>query len=186
MIKKTAIMVFAPGYEEVEALSAVDLLRRAEVAVKMVSLNGEAEVTSSHGVTLRMDGSFSDVLDELADAVILPGGMPGTTYLRQNENLKNYIIQMNEKKKIVAAICAAPTVLLDCGIVFEKKVTSYPSFENEFKDSNYLIDSVVVDENIITSRGVGTALEFGLVLVEKLVSKETSDKIRTGIVLASR
>lgn len=192
--KKTAIVIFADGFEEIEALSVVDLLRRAGIYVQMLSLLGETKVTGSHGITVVMDGFFEDwtkcnyktnSLNKKVDAIILPGGLPGTTNLRKSEKLKSFICKMNEEKKIIAAICAAPTVLNDCGILKSKKITSYPSFENEFTEENYVTDAVVESEHIITSRGVGTVLEFGLLLIEKMCSAEKSLEIKKGILYTS-
>ncbi len=179
---KKAIIVFADGFEEVEALCVVDLLRRAEIDVSMMSLNGDREVTGAHGITLVMDDTFAEASSENTDAVILPGGMPGADNLKESEKLKSYLLQMHKKQKIIGAICAAPIVLNNAGILHDKNVTSYPSFENEFTESKYLSDAVVEDGNIITSRGIGTALDFALVLIKKLVSPEKANSIKSAII----
>ncbi len=175
---KKVIVIFADGFEEVEALCAVDLLRRAEMDVSMISLNGDREVTGAHGITLVMDDAFAEISSENIDAVILPGGMPGTQNLKESEKLKSFLIQMYKKQKIIAAICAAPIVLNNAGILNDKNVTSYPGYENELTESKYLLDPVVEDGNIVTSRGVGTAIDFSLVLIEKLSSAEKANSIK--------
>lgn len=179
---KQAVVIFADGYEEVEALCVVDLLRRAGVKVSMLALNGEREVTGSHGITFVMDGAFDEIKADEIDAIVLPGGLPGTTNLRNSEELKNFVLKMDEQQKIVSAICAAPTVLNDAGICKGKRVTSYPSFKEEFTESEYLLEAVVEDGNMVTSRGVGTALDFALVLIKKMISDEKAREIKTSII----
>lgn len=179
---KNVIMVFAPGFEEVEALTCVDLLRRVGVTVKMVSLNGEKLVVGARNITVQMDEAFSEVNHSETDAILLPGGLPGTTHLRNSESLKTFLIQMNADKRWIGAICAAPTVLIDCHVADGKAVTSYPDFEGEFKNSVYRKESVVRDGNIITSRGVGTAIDFALEFVRVLVSEDAAEKLAAAIV----
>jgi 4-methyl-5(b-hydroxyethyl)-thiazole monophosphate biosynthesis len=179
---KRASIIFADGFEEVEALCVVDLLRRAEVDISMLSLNGDREVTGAHGITLVMDDAFAEASTETMDAIILPGGMPGADHLKESEKLKAFLLQMDKKQKVIAAICAAPTVLNHAGILKGKKVTSYPSLSEEFTESQYMTDSVVEDGNIVTSRGVGTALDFSLVLIKKLVSEEKANSIKSAII----
>lgn len=179
---KKVVMLFATGYEEVEALMTVDILRRAHVEVCMASVEGKEYVTSSHQVTVKMDADMKDVKWDEVDAVILPGGMPGTLGLRDSEEVLNVVRKFHDEKKIVAAICAAPSVLGAAGILEGKKATSYPGFEDELGCKEYSQEMVVVDENVVTSRGLGTAMEFAFQLVSMLVSQEKSDEIREQIV----
>jgi len=181
-IMKRAVMLFAEGYETVEALMVVDVLRRGGVEVTMASINEDDFVRSSHGVNVEMDAVLGeiDVLDY--DAIILPGGMPGTLNLGESEAVKKALLRMNEAGKIVSAICAAPGVLGKYGLLEGKKACSFPEHEVNLKGAEVLRDPVVTDGNIVTSRGLGTALEFGLRLLELLESVEKADQIRKAIV----
>lgn len=179
---KRAVMLFAEGFETVEALMVVDILRRGGVEVTMTSINEDEFVRSSHDVNIEMDAVLGeiDVLD--FDAIILPGGMPGTLHLGESEAVKKAILAMNEEGKIVSAICAAPGVLGKYGLLEGKKACSYPEHEKNLIGAQVLREPVVTDGNMITSRGLGTALEFGLRLLEVLESEEKADQIRKAIV----
>lgn len=179
---KRAVMLFAEGFETVEALMVVDLLRRGGVEVTMTSINEDDMVRSSQGIGVEMDATMDeiDVLDY--DAVILPGGMPGTIHLGESEAVKNTLLLMNENDKIVSAICAAPGVLGKHGLLEGKNACSYPEHEVNLLGAHVSREPVVVDGNIVTSRGLGTAMEFGFQLLELLVSKEKADEVKTAIV----
>ena len=179
---KKAVMFFAEGYETVEALMVVDLLRRAGVTVTMASITDEKTVTSSHGVCVGMVAVLGEVDLLSYDAIILPGGMPGTTNLGESEAVKKAVLAMNEAGKIVSAICAAPGVLGKYGLLEGKKACSYPDHEVNLTGAEVSRDPVVVDGNIVTSRGLGTAMEFGLKLLEILVSPEKAEEIKGKIV----
>ena len=160
-------MLFETGYEEVEALTVVDLLRRAKVDCLMVAADDQDTVTGSHGITVKMDEKISELADD-ADMIVLPGGMPGVTNLIANEKVKNLVCGQYEAGRYVAAICAAPTAFGAFGIL---------------KDcAEVLYDSVVTDGKVITSRGMGTAIDFGLKLVEILTDQDTSEKLAAAIV----
>lgn len=179
---KRAVMLFAEGFETVEALMVVDLLRRGGVEVTMTSINEDDMVRSAQGIGVEMDATMDeiDVLDY--DAVILPGGMPGTLHLGESEAVKNTLLLMNENDKIVSAICAAPGVLGKHGLLEGKNACSYPEHEVNLLGANVSREPVVVDGNIVTSRGLGTAMEFGFQLLELLVSKEKADEVKAAIV----
>lgn len=179
---KKAFMLFAEGFETVEALMVVDLLRRGGVSVTMTSINEDEVVRSAQGIAVEMDATMDeiDVLD--FDAVILPGGMPGTLHLGESEAVKHAILLMNENHKIVSAICAAPGVLGKHGLLEGKTACSYPEHERNLLGATISRAPVVVDGNIVTSRGLGTAMEFGFKLLELLVSKEKADEVKTAIV----
>lgn len=172
---------FATGYEEVEALTVVDLLRRAGIETDMVSVTGDLNVTSSHGVTVKMDKLFDDVSKD-AKMLVLPGGMPGTLNLKAHEGLKELIMSYNNDGKYIAAICAAPTVFGAFGLLEGKNAVCYPGMEDGLTGANKLTDSVMVDGNIITSRGLGTAIDFGLKLISVLRDQATADDIANKIV----
>ncbi len=180
---KTA-MILAPGFEEVEALTAVDLLRRAGIEVELLSLDGSEAVTGSHGITVQADGAFpSRDLNEL-DGLILPGGMPGATNLAQSEALLDALRRFSAAGKLTAAICAAPTVLAKAGLLAGKRVCCYPSREAELAEAGALVsrEPSVRDGTIVTSRGMGTAVDFGLHLVEYFQGEEKARELARAIV----
>lgn len=181
---KKAVMLFVEGYEEVEALMTADLLRRAGIEVMLAAVQDHTDfVTGSHGIGVKMDGALSEVIWDEQDAVILPGGMPGTRYLGDSKDVRDVLNQMHESGKVVAAICAAPSVLGRCGILEGKQATCYPGFEETLTGAKIIKDQpAVTDGNVITARGLGTAMEFGFALIEKLLSKEKAEEIRTQII----
>ena len=162
--------MLADGFEEIEALAFVDILRRADIAVKTVSTDNSDTVTGAHRISIVPDIKISDI-NEIGDGIILPGGLPGTYNLRDNKNVI----------KLVGAICAAPSVLGGLGLLKNKKATCYPSFENYLIEAVYTEEKVVVDDNVITSRGAGTAHDFALKLVEIIKGKEIADKLRSSM-----
>ena len=173
-------LYLATGFEEVEALAVVDVLRRAGITCDMVSVTGEKTVTGSHGISVIADCLFEEASE--SDAIILPGGMPGTINLKQHEGLAALIREYDEKKKLLCAICAAPTVYGEMGLLVGKEATCYPGSEAKLLGALPVRDAVACDGNYITSRGVGTAIEFGLAIVTKLVDKQTADQVAFAIV----
>ena len=182
-MKKLGVFM-ADGCEEIEALTVVDIARRAGIETAMISVSGKKEVTSSHKVTFQTDipAEFMDY-DKL-DGIVLPGGMPGTINLGKNECVQKIIADFASKGKLVAAICAAPSVLGEAGLLQGKKATSYPGFEDKLLGADVSFEAVVKDGNIITSRGMGTAIEFSLAIVEYLLDSEKAEEIRKGIIYA--
>ncbi len=176
-----ARMLFATGYEEVEALTVVDLLRRAGIDCRMVSVYDEDYAVGSHNITIKMDEKISEIGND-ADAVILPGGMPGVTNLIASEKVKKIVTDQYNSGKLVAAVCAAPTALGSFGILKDKKATCYPGMEGQLNSREFLTDTVVTDGNVVTSRGMGTSIEFGLKIVELLKDKNTADDLAVKIV----
>lgn len=171
----------AEGFEEVEAMTPVDLLRRAGVSVSTVSVTGALEVTGSHKITIKADMLFEDLKEE-ADMLVLPGGMPGTIHLKEHEKLAELIQSYNGKEKYLAAICAAPTVYGEMGLLAGRKAACYPGMEEGLLSADVCYDNVAVDGNFITSRGLGTAIDFSLKLIEILVSKDKADEIAKKVV----
>jgi 4-methyl-5(b-hydroxyethyl)-thiazole monophosphate biosynthesis len=177
-MKKKALIVFAEGFEEMEGIIPLDLLRRAGVEVTVAGL-GSKEITGSRArLTVLCDALLEDVHD-LFDAIILPGGMPGATNLKESEMVNVLTKTLAKSGKIVAAICATPAVVLaPLGILDGKKATCYPSMEKEFHHSTtHSREAVVIDKNIITSQGPGTAFLFGLAIVEALLGKEKRTEV---------
>lgn len=159
------IVLFKEGYEEVEALSTVDVLRRAGVKCDMVGME-DLYVKSSHDILIKMDKVF-DESDEKADVVVLPGGLPGSTSLRDDERVINLVKKFYNENKVVAAICAAPIVLQKAGILDGKNFTCYPGFDKEAVSGNYQDVLVCVDGNIVTGRGPAASFAFGYAVLEK-------------------
>lgn len=173
----------ADGFEMVEALSPVDVLRRAGIEVITVSIMKERVVTSSHKVGVVADIMLDEVKWDEAEALILPGGQPGTNNLAACEVLMAKVRDFAKAGKVIAAICAAPALTFgECGLLEGKKATCYPGMEEHLKGADFLAEEVVVDGNIITSRGMGTAIAFGLAIIEKLIDKATAEQIGKAIV----
>ena len=158
---------FAEGFEEVEALTVVDLLRRAEIETSMVSITGEQTVTGAHGITIMMDALLDEINMGQADALILPGGMPGTRNLQKCERLVNGLVEADKAGKLVCAIW--------------KTACCYPSFEEELFEANVSFEPVCHDGNVITSRGMGTAIAFAGEIIATLVSKDKEKEITDSI-----
>ncbi len=180
---KTAVL-FAPGFEEVEGLTIVDILRRAAIDTIMVGVETQ-EIAGAHDITIRTDKLLDDININEIDALILPGGSPGFINLRQNPTVLSLIQKVHHQKKIVAAICASPSVLSTAGILAQKKATIYPGMEEEITNSGGILtdDLVVVDENIVTSKGPATTMLFTLKLVELLKDKKTSKEVEKKVLL---
>lgn len=171
----------ANGLEEVECLAVVDILRRAKEEVKLVSITGAYEVTGSHQITIRADALIEEVAFEEADLLFLPGGMPGTIHLGECELLCSWLQKFAAEGKRLAAICAAPSVLGQLGLLKGKKATCYPGFEEQLTGADVRSDGVVTDGLVTTAKGLGVALALGLELVKLLQGAETSDAIRASI-----
>lgn len=179
---KKVYLFFATGFEEVEALTVVDILRRGNVDCKTVSVTGDYDVTSSHAVTVRADLLFDEQSLEDADMLVLPGGVPGTPNLKAHAGLKKLIESYHEAGKYLAAVCAAPTVYGEMGLLEGKNATCYPGMEDGLVGAVKKTDSVVCDGQFITSRGMGTCVDFGLALLGKLTDEETAQTIGKKIV----
>lgn len=161
---KTAIFL-ADGFEEIEALTVVDLLRRAGIEITTTSIMGKREVTGSHNITVLADALIDEIDFDSMDMLILPGGMPGTTNLGACKPLTDKILEFNEKGKMLCAICAAPTVFGKLGILKGKKACCYPGCEGDLLGADVQTTPVTEDGHFITSRGMGTAIEFGLAII---------------------
>ena len=172
---KTQIAVhLADGFEEIEAVSIIDVLRRADLDVLVISVTGNHEVTGAHHLKVIADVLFEEVNYDKISMIVLPGGIPGATNLDQHSGLKEQILKFNGNNKSLAAICAAPLVYGNLGILEGKQAVCYPGYEKYLKGAEVLSIPVVESANIITGRGVGAALEFALKIVEKMVSPEKS------------
>ncbi len=176
------IYVFlANGFEEIEGLAVVDVLRRAELDVVTVGVGGDA-VIGSHQIAVAADiNEKSIVLDDSVEAIVLPGGMPGTLNLERSANVQKAIDWAVENNKLVCAICAAPSILGHKNLLKGKKATCFPGFEEELLGAEVVKEYVVKDGNIITAKGMGSAIEFGLQIAEILSNPLEAKKIRASL-----
>lgn len=174
MDKKIAVHL-AEGFEEIEAISIIDVLRRAGLDVVTISVTGKLEVNGAHQIKVLADELFENVDYNDIHMIVLPGGMPGASNLNAHEGLKAQIVKFNDANKPLAAICAAPLVYGNLGILHGKQAVCYPGFEKYLKGAEVLSLPVVESGNIITGRGPGAAIQFALKLVEKLVSAEKAE-----------
>jgi 4-methyl-5(b-hydroxyethyl)-thiazole monophosphate biosynthesis len=171
------VLVFlAPGFEEIEAVTVIDLLRRADIDVTVAGLE-HGSITGSHGISLLPDDHYESINPDDYKYLVLPGGQPGTNNLKSNPVVLDTVKKFKKENKLVGAICAAPTVLNEANILDNKKVTSYPTEKDSFSSSIYEESSVVKDDNIITSRGVGTAIDFALELISEIKGIEVKQDI---------
>ena len=176
------LLFIAEGFEEIEALTVVDILRRANIKCDTCSIAG-SYVTGAHGIEVKADRLVDEIDKNEYGAVVLPGGMPGAKNLKENKKVIEIVKDFYKNNKIVAAICAAPIVLKEADICEGNRITSYPSFKEELKGCNYVEDIVVEYENIVTSRGPATAIYFGLKLVEKIVNLDKANNLKEEMLL---
>ncbi|MDR0891889.1 MAG: DJ-1/PfpI family protein [Mediterranea sp.] len=173
----TVYAFFADGFEEIEALTAVDTLRRAGLDVEIVSVTPNEIVVGAHDVSILCDKNFDNCDFYDAELLLLPGGMPGAATLGEHEGLRKLLLSFAAKGKPIAAICAAPMVLGKLGLLKGKKATCYPGFEQYLEGAECLDEQVVRDGNIVTGRGPGAAMEFALQIVDMLAGKEKVDEL---------
>lgn len=179
---KKVIVPLAEGFEEIEALSIVDILRRANVDVTMAALES-LHVKGAHGVVVVADALLTEVDTTSFDMIVLPGGLPGATNLAVDINVQTLLRSFDAEKKAIAAICAAPYALYKAGVL-KKRYTCYPGFQGNIVQEGYTDDAtVVIDENITTSKGPSTAMAFALSLVEQLCSKAVAEGLAHDLLL---
>lgn len=173
-------LFLANGFETIEALAVVDMLRRAKIDVKKVGVTGKI-VTSSHNIDVTADIEIDEFDVKDADAVVLPGGMPGTLNLEADKTVQGTIDYCIENKKYICAICAAPSILGHKGLLKGKEAICFPGFENDLTGAILSDKYVVTDGLIITARGAGVAIDFGLEIVKALKGEETAENVRKTI-----
>ncbi|HJA92042.1 MAG TPA: DJ-1/PfpI family protein [Candidatus Eisenbergiella merdipullorum] len=173
---------FAEGYEEIEALTVVDLARRAGIEVDMISVENEAEVKGSHGITVKMDRGLSETDFSGLDMLVLPGGKKGTQGLESCGTLMEQLDAFYEAGRPVAAICAAPSIFGHRGYLKGRRATSYPSFEDQLDGARITHGAAETDGNVITGRGMGCSIPFALAVVEYLAGKEEADRVAGSVV----
>ena len=176
------LLFLAEGFEEIEALTVVDLLRRAGQKVTMVSISSDAEVTGSHGIKVTADEVIDRADFDSADMLVLPGGMPGTANLENCKALTDRIMEYDAKGKRIAAICAAPSILAHLGILKGREAVCHPSFEKEMRDAVITDTECAESDHIITGRGMGCAIPFSLRLIERLCGADKAKEISDAIV----
>lgn len=172
---------FAQGLEEIEGLTVVDLMRRADIPITIVAVGDSLEVTGAHGIRITADRLFADMDFSNTDMLVLPGGAPGTCNLNACEPLKALLMDFYDKGKYIGAICAAPMILGHLGFLKGRKATCYPGFEKDLIGAVHVTDEAVVDGHIITSRGLGTAIEFAAALIELLTDAKTAEDIKKSV-----
>lgn len=178
---KTMYIFLAEGFEEIEALAPVDVMRRAGLRVIMVSTTGELVVKGAHGIPVVADTVFEEVDFNDAALLFLPGGLPGATNLKAHNSLGGLLVNKAAEGAIISAICAAPLVLGGLGLLQGKRATCYPGFEDTMVGANYTAEKVTCDGNIITACGPGAAWELGFTFVEQFCSVEKANELRTGM-----
>lgn len=171
-MKKKIAVHLADGFEEIEAISIIDVLRRADLEVVVVSITKKLTVTGAHHLTVLADELFEEVDYDKINMIVLPGGMPGASNLDAHEGLKKQIQHFNDAEKNLAAICAAPLVYGKLGILKGRKAVCYPGFEKYLVGAEILNSPVAESGHIITGRGPGAAIIFALKIVSKLVSED--------------
>ena len=179
-MKRVAVLL-ADGFEEIEGLTVVDILRRASVYVDTVSITEDYMVRGAHGINVQTEDLFQEVDFTEFDMVVLPGGMPGTTNLNEHGGVKRVVRDFAENGRYVAAICAAPSILGGLGLLKGKRAACSPSVEDKLSGAVITKVPVVVDGNIITSRGMGTAIDFALKLVDVLAGRAKAEEIGESI-----
>lgn len=179
---KECYVFLAEGFEEIEALTVVDILRRDNIVVQTVSITKEKTVEGAHRIPVVTDKLLKDIKISDAALLVLPGGMPGTLNLKECEPLMDMVRQFAETNRRIAAICAAPTILGDMGILEGKAACCYPGMEGQLKGAKVSMEEVVTDGNITTSRGMGTAIPFALELVRIFDSETEAGALKRKVV----
>ncbi|MCD7717299.1 MAG: DJ-1/PfpI family protein [Lachnospiraceae bacterium] len=177
-----AYVFLADGFEEIEGLTVVDLLRRAGIETQMVSVMEGKDIIGSHGIELKADLTFDEIDAAAVQLFVLPGGMPGTKYLAAHEGLAALLKEQSAAGKKIAAICAAPSVLGGLGLLNGRTATSYPGFEGQLAGAAVTMNPVEISGNVTTSRGMGTAIPFGLALVAQMRDQNTADRLSESII----
>ncbi len=161
-------ILLADGFEEVEAVAPLDVLRRAEIEVKTIGVTGST-VTGAHGIEITADLQITELDGAIPDGIILPGGMPGTLNLQKSTEVQALLQKCYSSQKLIAAICAAPMIIGELGMLNGRRATCFPGFEDSLTGANLLDDGIVCDGNFITAKGAGVALKFGAAIVDYFI-----------------
>nr|WP_321409968.1 DJ-1 family glyoxalase III [uncultured Carboxylicivirga sp.] len=170
-------LFLADGFEEIEALTPVDVLRRAGIQVTTISISNTVEVTGAHHIIVKADKVINEIDFNDFSCMVLPGGMPGALNLKKHQKLNKVITEFAQQGKLIGAICAAPIVPGSLGLAKNKKVTCYPGFEDQLTDAQYTGNATERDGNLLTGKAAGASMSFSLQLVEILAGKEKADEI---------
>lgn len=181
-MEKKAFVFLAEGFEEIEAVTAIDILRRAGIATTIVSVMETLTVTGAHGVPYTADALLAEVADQKVDALVLPGGLPGADNLLAATTLRAMLTAQHERQELIAAICASPAVVLgSLGILEGKHATCYPSFEPKMTGAHPVAKPVVCDGHIITGQGPASSMAFALEVVAALTDEATRQEVADGL-----
>jgi len=181
-MSETIYIFLADGFEEIEAITPIDLFRRAKLDVVTVSVTGKNEVNGAHGIKIQADKKFEEIeFDPKNLLLLLPGGQPGTDHLNAHDGLKKLLKSQYENNGLLAAICAAPLVLGGLGFLQDKEAICYPGVESSLTGAVISGKEVVKSGNIITSKGLGVAINFSLKIIEEIRGKAVADKIASSI-----
>ena len=176
------LVLLAEGFEEIEALTVVDYLRRLDITVETVAMTDDNKVVGAHDIIILSDSLFDQLEDlESYNGLVLPGGLPGATNLRDDERVINLVQDFQKREKLVGAICAGPIVLEEAGVIEGKNITSYPGFEEQLSSGNYKEDKVVRDGNIITGRGPALAMDFTIEIARYLLGDQAAEDLKEDI-----
>lgn len=177
----TVLVPLATGFEEIEAISIIDTVRRSSIEVIVASVDGSADVRGAHSITVKADKSIKNISADDIDMIVLPGGWGGTKILAEDAKVQSLIKEMDAKGKQIGAICAAPFALDKAGVLKEK-FTCYPSVEEDINNMGYdATQKVVSDKNILTSQGPATAICFGLEIIKILLGNDAKEKVKSGL-----
>jgi 4-methyl-5(b-hydroxyethyl)-thiazole monophosphate biosynthesis len=177
---KRVLVPLAEGVEELEAVTIIDVLRRAGIDVVVASL-GDSPVAGSHGIRIAADTPLGALAEQQFDMIALPGGMPGAEHLKKDARIAELVNRLRGEGKPVAAICAAPMVLAAAGVLDGRRATSYPGFLKDAMQTTVVDEAVVSDDGFITSRGPGTALDFALALVVELAGADVRNEVEAAL-----
>ncbi|MBI3313252.1 MAG: DJ-1/PfpI family protein [Candidatus Omnitrophica bacterium] len=178
---KKVLIPLADGFEEIEAVTIIDILRRAGIQVTVAGIK-PGQLNGAHKIKLTPETALAEVKDQDFDMIILPGGQPGVDNLRKDPRVLEILKKMKAGQKHIGAICAAPIALRDAGLIAGLRLTSYPGYDKELEGSRYEENRVVVDGKFVTSRGPGTAMEFSLKIVEILIGKQKADELAEAVI----
>jgi len=182
-VMKTALLILADGFEEIEVAAVVDILRRGGIDLTVAGL-GDTEVTGEQELKVTAETTLETITDRSFDIVILPGGDTGVDELEKSQNVKELITRRHKNQQLIAAICAAPRLLDAWGVLNDRRATSYPETKPDMRTCRYVEDRVVKDGHILTSRGPGTAMSFAFAILEALDQAATADILREGMVFS--
>lgn len=180
---KKAFIFIAEGFEEIEAIGTIDILRRAGIDAQSISIHNEKTVTGAHGMPLVCDKLLDEVITETANLLVLPGGMPGAQNLKEKTELHPLLLAQDKAGKPLAAICAAPMVFGSLGLLQGRKATCYPSFEGHLTGAEHSSAGVVVDQNIVTGKGPAFVFDFALALIEQVMGSDKAQEVAEGLLL---